>query len=110
MVLGLYVLSMLARPFTRYRAVLLLAMIGLFVGGLAVPMARDFFILTLPAVDVLFSVLGVAAVGCIALELAVRSVHRWTEHRAATASPRFLNVRHRINVAIAIVARARKYP
>src|SRR5207344_215895 len=34
MVLGLYVLGMLARPFTRYRAVLLLAMIGLFLGAL----------------------------------------------------------------------------
>lgn len=88
MVLGLYVLSMLARPFTRYRAVLLLAMIGLFLGALLVPLAREFFILTLPSVDVLLSGLAVAGVGCVALELAVRAVHRWTERRqAATASP-----------------------
>ncbi len=40
MVLGLYVLGMLARPFTRYRTVLLLAMIGLFLGALAIPLAR----------------------------------------------------------------------
>ena len=33
MVLGLYVLSLLARPFTRYRLVLLLAMVGAFIGA-----------------------------------------------------------------------------
>ena len=51
-VLGLYVLVMLARPFTRYRAVLLLAMIGLFLGALAIPQARDFYALSLPSLDV----------------------------------------------------------
>ena len=40
--LGLYVLSLLARPFTRYRLVLLLAMIGAFVGALAIPPISDF--------------------------------------------------------------------
>ena len=53
MVLGTYVLAILARPFTRYRLVLLLAMIGLFLGALVIPPVRDFFILTLPSVDVL---------------------------------------------------------
>jgi len=88
MVLGTYVLSILARPFTRYRLVLLLSMIGLFLGALIIPMARDFFILTLPSVAILASGLGVAAGGCVALELVTRAVRRWVASRdAATASP-----------------------
>ena len=59
MVLGLYVLGMLARPFTRYRAVLLLAMIGLFLAALAIPTARDFYALSLPSLDVVAT--GLAA-------------------------------------------------
>ncbi len=49
MVLGLYVLVMLARPFTRYRAILVLTMIGLFIGALAIPAVRDFYALVTAA-------------------------------------------------------------
>jgi cation-transporting ATPase E len=89
MVLGLYVLSMLARPFTRYRAVLVATMVGLFVAALAVPFARDFFVLDLPDADILATSLVIAAVGCGALEFAVRATRRWFARRddAATASP-----------------------
>jgi cation-transporting P-type ATPase E len=88
MVLGLYVLGMLARPLTRYRAVLVLTMIGLFLGALAIPMVRDFYALSLPSIDVVASGLAVAAGGCVALELGVRAVSRWTGGgKVATASP-----------------------
>lgn len=87
-ILGLYVLGMLARPFTRYRAVLLLAMIGLFLVALAIPFARDFFVLSLPTIDVVATGLAIAAGGCLSLELGIRAVNRWTAARApATASP-----------------------
>jgi cation-transporting ATPase E len=88
MVLGTYVLSILARPFTRYRLVLLLAMIGLFLGALVIPPVRDAFVLRLPSVAILSSVLAVAAGGCVALEIVTRAVRRWAESREpATASP-----------------------
>jgi cation-transporting P-type ATPase E len=84
MVLGLYVLVMLARPFTRYRAILVLAMTGLFLGALAIPVVRDFYALSLPSIDVVASGLAVAAGGCLVLEFGIRAVNRWTP---ATASP-----------------------
>ncbi|MGZ4691284.1 MAG: HAD-IC family P-type ATPase [Acidimicrobiia bacterium] len=88
MVLGLYVLGMLARPLTRYRAVLLLAMIGLFIGALAIPVVRDFYALSLPSIDVVASGLAIAAGGCVALELGIRAVNRWSTGRAVViASP-----------------------
>ena len=92
MILGLYVLVMLARPFTRYRAVLVLAMIGLFLGALAIPLARDFYALSLPSLDVVLERDRDRGGGCLALELGIRAVRRWTAGHAepepsATASP-----------------------
>ncbi len=84
MVLGLYVLGMLARPLTRYRTVLLLAMIGLFIGALAIPFVRDFYALSLPSLETVAVGLAVAAGGCVALELGIRAVKRWSP---ATTSP-----------------------
>ena len=86
MVLGLYVLVMLARPFTRYRAILVLAMIGLFLGALAIPMVRDFYALSLPSLEVIASGLAIAVGGCVALELGVHAVSRWTAARASPSS------------------------
>lgn len=88
MVLGLYVLSILARPFTPYRLVLLLAMIGLFLGALLVPFAQDFFKLELPGTNLLLQGLALAAAGCIALEVVTRVVRAWSaRHQPATTSP-----------------------
>jgi cation-transporting P-type ATPase E len=92
MVLGLYVLVMLARPFTRYRAILVLAMIGLFLGALAIPLARDFYALSLPSIDVVATGLAIAAGGCVVLEFGIRAVNRWSAshppgERAVTTSP-----------------------
>jgi cation-transporting ATPase E len=92
MILGLYVLSILARPYTTYRLVLLLAMIGLFLGALVVPFAGDFFKLEIPGTNILLQGLALAAGGCVVLEAVFRAVRRWSRQREAsdpraTASP-----------------------
>ena len=89
MVLGLYVLAMLARPLTRYRTVLLVAMIGLFIGALAIPFVRDFYALSLPSQETVAIGLAIATGGCTALELGIRAVKRWIpmQQDLATASP-----------------------
>jgi cation-transporting P-type ATPase E len=89
MVLGLYVLSILARPYTTYRLVLLLAMVGLFLGALLIPFFQDFFKLELPGTNILLQGLALAAGGCVVLELVSRAVRRWSAGREkpATASP-----------------------
>ncbi|HEY3724569.1 MAG TPA: HAD-IC family P-type ATPase [Acidimicrobiia bacterium] len=89
MVLGLYVLSLLARPFTRYRLVLLLAMIGAFLGALVIPPIRDFFKLSLPDADIVATGLAIAVVGCVALEIVTRTVRRRmvAPDAGATTSP-----------------------
>jgi hypothetical protein len=83
---------MLARPLTRYRTVLLLAMIGLFIGALAIPAVRDFYALSLPSQETVAIGLAIAAGGCVALELGIRAVRRWAptqgeQGEAATTSP-----------------------
>ena len=89
MVLGLYVLAMLARPLTRYRTVLLLTMIGMFIGALAIPFVRDFYALSLPSQETVAIGLAVAAGGCVSLELGIRAVKRWAPVReeGVTTSP-----------------------
>jgi cation-transporting ATPase E len=96
MILGLYVLAILARPYTAYRLVLLLAMIGMFLGALLIPFVADFFKLDVPGGDILVPGLICAAAGCVGLELVTRAVRRWSAAREgkrdgdearATASP-----------------------
>jgi cation-transporting P-type ATPase E len=53
LVVGLYVLALLARPITPYRAVLVASMVGIVVLILVVPWARDFYALDLPETAVL---------------------------------------------------------
>jgi ATPase, P-type (transporting), HAD superfamily, subfamily IC len=72
LVIGLYVLVLLARPFTVYRTVLVAAMVAAFIGVLAIPPLRDFYALRLPTGDVLMLSLGCAIAGCTAIELASR--------------------------------------
>jgi magnesium-transporting ATPase (P-type) len=69
-VVGLWILALLARPFTAPRALLLGAMAGAFVATLVVPAVRDFFALTIPPARVgLVIFLAVVGAGT-ALELA----------------------------------------
>jgi cation-transporting ATPase E len=84
LVLGLWVLLLLARPFTRYRTVLLLAMVGMFLGAILIPPIRDFYALRPPPADVLLPTLGIAAAGCFLLEIGFRYAQR--RGRDVTAS------------------------
>lgn len=69
LVVGLWVLAMLARPFTRLRALLLAAMAGAFVGAVTIPGIRRFFALELPPARVgVVIALAVAGAGAL-LEL-----------------------------------------
>jgi cation-transporting P-type ATPase E len=92
MILGLYVLAILARPYTPYRLALLLTMIGLFLGALLIPFFSDFFKLSLPGTKILLQGLACAAAGCVGLELVTQAERRWSALRVAdspraTASP-----------------------
>jgi cation-transporting ATPase E len=69
---GLWVLVILARPFTRGRALLVGAMVVAFVGALAIPFVRNFYAFRIPPTDVLFEGLIVAGIAVVALELFYR--------------------------------------
>ena len=64
---GLAVLGILARPITGYRALLLAAMIGAFVGAIAIPPVATFYALELPPLDavaVCATIAGMAVALC----------------------------------------------
>ena len=65
---ALWVLAMLARPTSPFRATLVLTMGGAFVVALAVPQFRDFFALELPTSAMLGAAIGIAAMAGVALE------------------------------------------
>ena len=65
---GLWVLVILARPFTRGRALLIVAMVVAFVGALAIPFVRNFFAFRIPPTDVLVEGMIVAGIAVAALE------------------------------------------
>jgi cation-transporting ATPase E len=67
LIIGLDVLVVLARPMTTYRRALVLAMIGLSVGALALPFARDLIDLHLPTAGLAWLSVGCAAGGCLAI-------------------------------------------
>ena len=69
---GLWVLVILARPFTRGRMLLVGAMVAAFVGALTIPFIRTFYAFSIPPADVLVEGMLVAAVAVVALELFYR--------------------------------------
>ncbi|MDQ6910537.1 MAG: HAD-IC family P-type ATPase [Actinomycetota bacterium] len=79
---GLWVLSILARPMTGRRNLLAVAMAGSLVVILAVPPARNFYGLRLPPLEVLVAVAVVVAAAGFAMELG-RRLFTW-----APADPR----------------------
>jgi cation-transporting ATPase E len=76
LVTGLYVLGLLARPLTGYRAVLVAAMGGAFVLAVAVPPLADFYALHLPPADAAVICAVVAGASVVALELGWRVAQR----------------------------------
>jgi cation-transporting ATPase E len=69
LVVGLWVLAILARPITPFRAVLVGSMVGLFALVLAVPALRDFYALQLPSGDALAEGIVIAASAIALLEI-----------------------------------------
>ncbi len=80
---ALWVLGILARPYTPFRRFLVGSMVAAFVLALAIPGIRHFFALALPPVVVLLAGVGVAGIACAALEFGWRS-SGWVAHRRAT--------------------------
>jgi cation-transporting ATPase E len=79
---GLWVLVMLARPFTRWRALLVGAMVALFVLAMLVPFGRDFYALRMPPADVFVEAGIVAVVACVLLEIGYRAAQGVGARRA----------------------------
>lgn len=78
LVLGIWVLILLARPMTPLRIALIAGMVVMMVGAFVIPMTADFFELELPSWSVLFESLLIAAGGALALEMFWRLTHnRW---------------------------------
>ena len=69
LIIGLYVLVVLARPLTRYRKVLVLSMIGLSVGALTLAATRDLIDLRLPSDRLFWLAIGCGVGGCLAIAL-----------------------------------------
>jgi cation-transporting ATPase E len=69
MIVGLWVLILLARPITPGRALIVGAMVASFGVVLAVPALRDWFALELPSGPSLSAALGCSAAGIVALEI-----------------------------------------
>ena len=71
LVVSLWVLGVLARPWLAWKVVLLASMAGLVALTLAVPGARSYFALTIPAASLLESI-AVGAAGAVVVEVAAR--------------------------------------
>ncbi|WP_329178190.1 HAD-IC family P-type ATPase [Streptomyces sp. NBC_01477] len=74
-----WVLAIVARPYTWWRVGLVLAMGVGFVIVLVTPWLQSFFALRLVGTEVPWSAVGIAAVGAVALEVSWAWVRRWDE-------------------------------
>ena len=73
---ALWLLTVLARPFTAWKFALVGMMVAAFLVVLAVPMLRSFFALDVPSALVTFAALGIIAVAGVVIELGWR-LSRW---------------------------------
>jgi cation-transporting ATPase E len=71
-IIGLWVLGVLARPFTFWKAILVMAMVLGLLLAVFVPFVRDFLALNLPSFSVFAQTLGIAAVAIVLIEIAWR--------------------------------------
>jgi cation-transporting ATPase E len=84
---GLWVLVILARPFTRGRALLVGAMVVAFGGALAIPAIRRFYAFRIPPADVLVEGMVIAGIAVIALELFYRLVRNSISRESEPSAP-----------------------
>lgn len=83
LIVGLWVLVLLARPFTLYRGVLVGAMLGAFLVALLVPSVRSFYAMHLPPPEVTLAVVAIAAAAGALLEIGFR----WSQRAGRIPSP-----------------------
>jgi cation-transporting ATPase E len=84
--MSLWVLAIVARPYTWWRLVLVMTMAAAFLLVLAVPSLQRFFALKLVGMALPWTAVGIATVGAVVLEVAWRLVSRGAA-RAGTAGP-----------------------
>ncbi|MFI1654149.1 cation-translocating P-type ATPase [Streptomyces sp. NPDC020472] len=77
---SMWVLAIIARPYTWWRLTLVAAMGGAFLLVLAVPWLQEFFALKLVGVTMPWTAVAIAAAGCVLLEVA----WRWVDRRFPT--------------------------
>jgi len=97
LVVGLWVLAILARPITPFRAALVGSMVGLFLLVLTYPPAREFYALEIPPGDAVFAGLCIAASAIALLEISWeitqrrrppnQRVHRLAWHNPSAVEP-----------------------
>jgi cation-transporting ATPase E len=75
-IVGFWVLAVSARPLTGRRYLMLLTMVTVQAACFLVPLARTFLDFTLPTGRLLAVTFGVAAIGCVAIEIIFRSMPR----------------------------------
>ncbi|MEZ5180645.1 MAG: HAD-IC family P-type ATPase [Acidimicrobiales bacterium] len=82
LVVALWILAVLARPYAPWKLLLLTAMAGVAAAAIAIPPVRDLFDLSIPA-TLLPQALGIGAAGAFGVELVARAVtaHRPAAHR-----------------------------
>ncbi|MHA7305900.1 HAD-IC family P-type ATPase [Arthrobacter sp. TMN-49] len=76
LLVALWVLGTLARPFDKWRALLVGAVVLGLVLVMAIPFAREFFALDIPSGPLLAVTMGVTVAGCLAIELLYRFLKR----------------------------------
>jgi cation-transporting ATPase E len=91
LIVGLWVLNLLARPITKARALLFGAMVGAFVVILEVPRLRHFFLLDLPGGSATVAAFVVGIVAGIALEIGWRA--GWLRAEPAVDQPAAVETR-----------------
>ncbi|RAN73387.1 ATPase [Bacillus sp. SRB_336] len=81
LLVALWVLGALARPFDFWRALLVAAIVAALVLVMVLPFARNFFALDIPSGPLLAVTIGVTATGCLAVEL----LYRFLKKRGAVS-------------------------
>ena len=76
LMVALWVLGALARPFDKWRALLVAAMVAGLALVMAVPFARTFFALDIPSGALLAVTIAITATGCLGIELLYRVLKR----------------------------------
>ncbi|WP_449372552.1 HAD-IC family P-type ATPase [Arthrobacter psychrolactophilus] len=81
LLVALWILGTLARPFDKWRGLLVTAMVLGLVLIMAIPFARKFFALDIPQGGLLAVTIAVTAMGCLAIEL----LYRFLKKRGAVS-------------------------